>query len=159
MSEEITTENVDTESGEQQGDPAEKPLGENGEKALRAERDGRKAAEKAAAEYKAKLDGIEKASLSDIERAQQEAKEAKGRLAELQRESLVHRVALQKGIPATLVDRLRGDTEDDISADADALLALVNAPRSPKPDSSQGGNGGSASSDPADVFATFASDM
>ena len=69
------------------------------------------------------------------------------------------RIALAKGLPADLVPRLRGDTEDDLSADADALLALVNAPRTPKPDSSQGGNGGTTSSNPADAFASFASEL
>lgn len=141
MSEEVTNENPNDEQQSQQVDPAEKPLGENGEKALRAEREARKAAEKAASDYKAKLDEIEQASLSDLERAQQEAKDATSRLAELERQSLIQRVAIEKGVPANLVDRLRGDTEDDITADADALMALVNAPKSPRPDPTQGGRG------------------
>lgn len=141
MSEEVTNENPNDEQQSQQVDPAEKPLGENGEKALRAEREARKAAEKAASDYKAKLDEIEQANLSDLERAQQEAKDATSRLAELERQSLIQRVAIEKGVPANLVDRLRGDTEDDITADADALMALVNAPKSPRPDPTQGGRG------------------
>jgi len=40
-------------------------------------------------------------------------------------EALRLRVAIKKGIPAELIDRLKGDTEEDLEADADALLALV----------------------------------
>lgn len=55
------------------------------------------------------------------------------------------RVAVSKGLPADLVDRLRGDTEDELAEDADKLLALVakdERPRPPAPDPRQGGNGG-----------------
>lgn len=158
MSEDTTEQTVETEQQEQ-GEPAEKPLGENGEKALKSEREARKAAEKAAADYKAKLDEIERANLSDLERAQQEAQAASARLAEYERTNLRQRIAIEKGIPASLVDRLRGDSEDDISADADALLALVNAPRTPKPDTSQGGNGGVNEGTTAEQFAKALGDF
>lgn len=56
------------------------------------------------------------------------------------------RVALSKGLPADLADRLRGDDEAALSADADALLALVtpatadvdNSTPGPRPDMTQG---------------------
>lgn len=35
------------------------------------------------------------------------------------------RVASSKGLPAELVDRLRGETEEDLTKDADSLLAFV----------------------------------
>ena len=35
------------------------------------------------------------------------------------------KVATSKGLPGELVDRLRGETEDELSKDADTLLALV----------------------------------
>ena len=59
----------------------------------------------------------------------------------------------EKGVPAELVGRLRGETEDDISADADALMALVNAPKAPRPDPTQGGRGAA----PASTGEQFAS--
>jgi hypothetical protein len=66
-----------TDEATTQGDPAEAELGEGGKKALKAERDARAAAEKALAEARAKLDQIEAANMSDLERAQKEAADAK----------------------------------------------------------------------------------
>lgn len=70
------------------------------------------------------------------ERAEKAEREAQSREVSLTR----YRVAVAKGVPAELVDRLRGDTEDEIAADADALLALVATPgtTTPRPDPSQG---------------------
>ena len=68
------------------------------------------------------------------------------------------RVALAKGLPADLVDRLRGDTESDIAADADALLALVNAPRTPLPDPTQGTQG-AAPTTPEQEFLAFTANL
>jgi hypothetical protein len=53
-----------------------KPLGLNGEKALKAEREARAAAEKASAALQKQLDDIAAASLSDLEKAQKAAKDA-----------------------------------------------------------------------------------
>lgn len=75
------SEPQDTQQGATPDDVAE--LGEGGKKALSAEREARKAAEKTAAELKARLDEIEQANLSDLEKAQQAAKAAQDRLAEI----------------------------------------------------------------------------
>lgn len=123
-----------------QGDPAD--LGDAGKKALDAERKRAAAAEREAKTLKARLDEIEAASLSELEKAQKAANDAAARLAEYEKTTLRQKVALIKGVPADLVDRLRGDTEDEIAADADALMALVNAPTTPLPDPSQGARGG-----------------
>ena len=154
MSEETTEPTAPETVTERQGEP-EQPLGENGEKALKSEREARKAAERSAAELKARLDEIEKANLSDLERAQQEAADAKSRLADLERQSLAQRIALEEGLHASLVDRLRGATEDEIRADAAALKQLVGQqPATPKPDASQGGASGSTTQTTADQFAS-----
>ncbi|MGN6245120.1 MAG: capsid assembly scaffolding protein Gp46 family protein [Motilibacteraceae bacterium] len=123
-----------------QGDPAD--LGEGGKKALEAERKRAAQAEREAKALKARLDEIEAANLSELEKAQKAAADAAARLAEYEKTTLRQRVALAKGVPADLVDRLRGDTEDEISADADALMALVKAPTTPLADPSQGARGG-----------------
>lgn len=123
-----------------QGDPAE-TLGEGGRKALDAERAARKVAEKSAADALARLKQIETAQLSDLERAQREAAEARDALASLTKQALRDRVALTKGVPADLAEFLSGDTEDEIAAKADVLLARLNAPTSPRPDPSQGTHG------------------
>lgn len=130
-------------------------LGDAGKRALTAERQRAAAYKRQADEWKARLDAIEAEKLSDIEKAQKAANEATQRAADLERAALRYRVAVEKGVPASLVDRLRGDTEDEVAADADSLLELVNAPRSPKPDLSQGPKGEPVSAAPRDQFAAF----
>lgn len=134
-----------------QGEPAD--LGDAGKKALTAERDARKAAEKAAADLQAKLDQIEKANLSELEKAQLAAKEAQDQLAEITRQNLRNSVALAKGVPADLAEFLTGDTEDELNAKADTLLTRLNAPTTPLPDPSQGAKGGDGQKSVADQFA------
>lgn len=142
MSEQVPAEpTAPTVEPSTQGDPADKPLGPGGEKALAAEREARKALEKTAAELTAKLKQIEDASLGDLERAQKEASEAKDALARLTKENVRNKVALDKSVPADLLDFLTGDTEDEIAAKADILMARLNAPTTPRPDPSQGPSG------------------
>lgn len=87
-----------TDASKQQGDPADTPLGEGGKKALEAERSARAAAEKAASEYKAKLEEIEKANLSEVERAKREADEARAALAAAKSEALRSRIQAKHSI-------------------------------------------------------------
>jgi len=119
-------------------------LGDGGKKALQAERDARKAADKANAELTARLKEFEDSKLSDLERAQKEAADNAAELARLRSENVRNKVALDKGVPADLVEFLTGDTEGDIAAKADLLLARLNAPGTPKPDPSQGAKGDAA---------------
>ena len=117
-------------------------LGDGGKKALQAERDARKAAERTAAEYAAKLKEFEDSKLSELERAQKEAAENAAELARLRTENVRSKVAIDKGVPADLIEFLTGDTEGDIAAKADLLMARLNTPGTPKPDPSQGAKGG-----------------
>jgi len=157
MSEQTTEQPAqpDTTETQPQGDPAPKPLGPNGEKALQDERAQRKAAEKQAADFKKRLDALEQANLTEVEKAQRAAQDAQTQLAELTRQNLRNKVALEKGVPADLVDFLSGDSEDEIAAKADLLLKRINAPTTPKPDLSQGARGETGGGTPADQFATF----
>jgi hypothetical protein len=138
-----------------QGDPADKPLGPNGEKALKSEREARAAAEKSAAELKARLDSIEAANLSDLEKAQKAAADAQAQLADITRQNLRNSVALAKGVPADLVEFLTGESEQEISVKADVLMSRLNAPTTPKPDPSQGAGSGAAKGSASDQFAEF----
>ena len=117
-------------------------LGDAGKKAIQAEREARKAAEKANAELAAKLKEFEDSTLSDLERAQKEAAENAAELARLRTENVRSKVAIDKGVPADLIEFLTGDTEGDIAAKADLLMARLNTPGTPKPDPSQGAKGG-----------------
>jgi hypothetical protein len=156
MSEQTPETPVQTVPPEPQGEPATKPLGPNGEKALTDERALRRSAEKQAADFKKRLDALEQANLTEVEKAQKAAQEAQTALADATRQNLRNKVALEKGVPADLVDFLSGDTEDEIAAKADVLLKRIGAPTNPKPDLSQGARGeASGSGTPADQFANF----
>lgn len=134
-------------------------LGDAGKKALDAERRRAATAEREAKALKARLDEIEQSNMTELDKAKKAATEAQAQLQEYQLTALRQRVALEKGLPAELVDRLRGDNESDISADADALLALVSAPRSLRPDPTQGGTGSETRMTPEQQFAAFTSDL
>ena len=135
MSEVAAVEPAAAESS--QGEPVVE-LGDGGEKALKAERLRASNAEKAIKALQAQLDQINAEKLTDIEKATNRATEAEKQLAAAQQTALRQKVALTKGLPADLVDRLRGDDEDSLAADADALLALLKTPTSPRADPSQG---------------------
>lgn len=124
-----------------QGDPAD--LGENGQKVLRAERAEKNAAVKRAKDLEAKLKAIEDAQLSEVEKAKRDAADATERANKLERDALRFRVANEKQLPAWLTDRLIGDTEEELAADADRVLAELKTAGAagPRPDLSQGSSG------------------
>lgn len=133
-----------------QGDPA--ALGDAGKRALDAERAQRTAAERQARELKARLDEIEAANLSDLEKAQRERDALAQQLQTAQQDAARSRVALEKGIPSEL---LSGATPEEMTASADRLIAWRGtaaaasppAPPVPQPDSSQGARGTTPSED------------
>jgi hypothetical protein len=135
MSEAVTESAAEVDT-EPQGDPVE--LGDGGKKALEAERRRANALEKQLKAFQTQAEAQEASKLTELERAQKAANDAAAQLAEYQRTTIRQKVALEKGLPASLVGRLQGDDEEALAADADALLALLNAPTSPKPDPSQG---------------------
>lgn len=139
-----------------QGEPADKPLGANGEKALKAERARAETAEKNFKDATAKLKAAEDAKLGDLERAQKEASEAQVALADLTKQNIRNTVALTKQVPAALVKYLIGDTEAEISASADEILAQFNVPTTPRPDLTQATlRDAAAASGPEADFAQF----
>src|SRR5690554_115189 len=86
-----------------------------------------------------------KQKASRVDALEQELSQATSKVGELEPTVTRLQVALAKGLPAELAERLRGSTEEELSADADQLLALIpsgDEPRRPAPDPSQGGNGG-----------------
>lgn len=141
MSEATTeTTEVTTATTQTQGEPAE--LGDGGKAALVAERAARKSAEKSATDLKARLDKIEAANLSDLEKAQKEAVDAATRLVEYEKRTLRMEAALAAGLPAEDVDRLRGDTAEELLADAQSLAGrLAKTAATPLADLSQGARG------------------
>ncbi len=102
-----------------------------------------------------KLKEIEDRDLSELDKAKRDAEQATTRLTEYERTNLRQRVALEKGLPASLVNRLQGATEDEVSADADALMALIKSPATPRPDPSQGARPTSAEEEAAAEYERF----
>lgn len=106
---------------------------------------------KAAAE---KLKAIEAESMTAQQKAEAaaaeataraEAAEAKAKAAELG--ALKTRIGAAKGLPAELIARLSGDDEASITADADALAALVKT-ATPAPGARPAGNTDPDADDP-----------
>lgn len=95
-------------------------------------------ANKDAEKHRLRLKEVDDAKLSEIEKAQRDAAEAAQELATLRRDTLRQKVALETGLPAKWVARLRGDSEEELAADAASILADLNKPRTPAPDASQG---------------------
>jgi hypothetical protein len=126
------------EEPKKQGEPAEdESLGDGGKKALKAEREARTAAERQAAELRAQLDKIEAANMSDLERAQKEAKDAAEEAAKARVDVLRFRVAAQHGITEEDAELfLTGTDADTLTKQASRLKERT--PTSPKPDLSQG---------------------
>lgn len=132
----------------------DKPLGENGEKALKAEREARAAAEKSAAALQKQLDDIAAANLSDLEKAQKAAKDAQDAAAKATTEALRLRIAAKHGISDEDADLfLTGSDMETVEKQATALAARTST--GPKPDLSQGAKGTPAGTSPEQDFANF----
>lgn len=73
------------------------------------------------------------AALSETERLTKQAAEAKAEAAKLKADIMRRDVITEKGLSPILADRLKGDTKEEMLADADALLkALPSAKVTPK---------------------------
>ena len=119
-------------------------LGENGMKALKAEREANKAAKARIAEYEAKIKAFEDKNKTESEKEAERIQALEKSNAENSRKALQYEVAAEKGIPLKLATRLRGDERDAMLNDADELLPLIHnemKPTTPKPDRSQGHGG------------------
>lgn len=97
-------------------------------KKLRAESAKHRTEAKANAEAARRLAELEESQKTEQQKLAERAEAADSRTAELERENLHLRTALEKGLPLELVDRLRGDTPDEVAADAETLLTLVAPP-------------------------------
>jgi hypothetical protein len=116
-------------------------LSDAGKKAIREERQNRRAAEKRAAEAETQLEQLRKASQSDqeklIEQARTEAAEqaAKPLAAKLAR----YEVALTKGLSVDDLDFIHGETPEEIAASADKFLERIGARQQEQKPSFNGG--------------------
>jgi hypothetical protein len=136
-----------------QGEPADKPLGPNGERALAAEREARKNLEQTVAQ----LQQAQKDQMAAIASALGVKTDAKAdgtellgtlqkQVAEMQHEALVYRVAAAHGLTESEdVNFLKASRDEaTMTALAKRLAAKAAAddkPGTPKPDLTQGGKG------------------
>jgi hypothetical protein len=96
-----------------QDDPAKEVTAQ-----LKELQDQLKAQQKELEKYKAKeQDELDKQKSTDQKLAEREAE-----LAKAKREVLVTKLALQKGLDADLIDRVKGDDEDTIATDINMLV-------------------------------------
>lgn len=73
-----------------------------------------------------KLAELEASQQTTAEKLQNERDAAKRDAEKAAAENLRFRVALEKNLPAELIDRLQGGTKEEMAADADKLLELVS---------------------------------
>lgn len=130
--EEKETQQAETEGGET---PAEsKP---NDTKAMEA---ALRKANKEAEKLRLKLKEFEDKDKSEADKLVEARTIAEKERDALKREALQLRVGMAKKLPLEVAERLRGDTEEEMSADADRLAALLK-PGAPS-GSVDGGNTG-----------------
>ena len=128
---------------------AEETLNEGGVKALRAERDARKAADARVKDLEAQVAALS-VSLDETKTAGAVAAEqAAATVAELQAKLARANVIHSMKVPDALAGFLQGDTAEELTASAEKLLAAIPAPApasdaapaplAMRPDPSQGG--------------------
>ncbi|OZC80559.1 hypothetical protein CH274_15425 [Rhodococcus sp. 06-418-5] len=119
-------------SGDPDGD--DDKLGEGGKKALESERTARKSAETENADLKAKLKEFEDGKLTADQKLQRDAEESKTKVGQLEAdngkltlENGRLRAALTEGLPVDWADRVRGETDEEMLADAKKIKASLRS--------------------------------
>lgn len=121
MSDEPTTDAVEP-AAEAQSDSVD--LGDNGKKALDAERRRANLAEREAKALKSRLDEIESAQLSEAEKAKKRADEAEARALAAETGALRWRIAAKYGITDEDAELfLLGNDEETLTRQAERLAA------------------------------------
>ena len=129
--------------------PAEETLNEGGVKALRAERDARKAADARVKDLEAQVAALT-VNLDEAKaNATTAAEQASTQVADLQTQLARLQVIHEKAVPDALAEFVQGTTAEALAASADKLLAAIPAPApasdtapaplAMRPDPSQGG--------------------
>lgn len=129
--------------------PAEDTLTEGGVKALRAERDARKAADARVKDLEAQVAALT-VNLDEAKaNATTAADQAATQVADLQTQLARLQVIHEKAVPDALAEFVQGTTAEELAESADKLLAAIPAPApasdaapaplAMRPDPSQGG--------------------
>lgn len=140
---ETTAETTVTTDDQGNPDDGTEALGDAGKKALDAMKSKWKQAEQANADLQAKLDEINRANESALERAQREAQEAKEAATKATLDALRFRIAAEAGITENVDLILTAGDEETMRKQA-ALWATRTSDTTaagPRPDLTQGGSG------------------
>jgi hypothetical protein len=129
QAEEATTEEVVETAEEKEVDW--KAFSRKNEKAA-------KQARKEADDLRAKVKQFEDKDKSEQDKLTDKATEAEKRAAKAETELLKLKVATNKKLPSDLAERLRGETEEELEADAERLSALVKPEGAPSVDTDAG---------------------
>lgn len=130
-------ESVNEVEGRDATEPSkDEQLGDAGKKALEAEREARKKADREISELRSRLETFEDAQRTDeekrsreLEKLREKAASEEKRAAELERRLIASRVAREVGLPSEMEERLRGTSEDEIKADAEKLREVIGGKR------------------------------
>ena len=110
----------------------------------------------------AKLDELEAASKTELEKAQERATKAEQELARFQaqaeRRAAVEQVAAETGLPAELIADFSGDTKEELAEKAARHAGAFKTPAAPIVNDVRKGGAPSAGTETSgDIFASFAS--
>lgn len=130
-------------------------LGEAGKKALDAERTARRAAEKQSRDLAAQLKTLSDSGKTEMERVTARLDAAEKHAADSAQEAMRLRVGAEHKLPKEITARLRGDTEEEMTADAAVLAELVRQRARPGGDVDQGQRGNAPKQTPAQEFAAL----
>ncbi len=92
---------------------------------FKAVNDEKKALEQQLADITKKQKEAEETALKDQNKYKELYEQKEKELIETKKETMRLKVAAKKGLPAELIDRLKGETEEELEADADKLLEFV----------------------------------
>jgi len=137
--EETTDETSEETTGDQNGDTGENELPEGVRKVLEKERKAARDAEKRAKAAEAKAQEYENANKTEAERVAERASSAEKAATQSEQKYLRLKIGTSKGLPADLAERLQGSSEEEMTADADTLLAGLKASQEPSAGSFGGG--------------------
>lgn len=149
MPTDTSTEAQATNTDAQDNATAEETLNEGGVKALRAERDARKAADARVKDLEAQVAALT-VSLDEAKaNAATASAQAATQVADLQTQLARLQVIHEKAVPDALAEFVQGTTAEELTASAEKLLAAIPAPApasdaapaplAMRPDPSQGG--------------------
>lgn len=140
MSEESKTETVETQQIEQDEITEQEPLNEVDEKEFDKERamttiknlrefeKKSKKLEKELQSYKDAEQKRKESEMSEIDKEKTRADAAETELKQLKTEKLKREIAEKAGLPAEFADRLRGETPEELEADAKAFSEKLPKP-------------------------------